>query len=456
MHRCLSVLLLAPALTLIDAAVAQTLDLDGAAPAPPSLGLGTYAADLSRLLRQEMKDIAATNVGRDPVARTIALTSIKFRDLAVRLLDGGDDAGWSGSTAVLVGVRLVRGRGEIDALLDRVTGPDYLEGPAHAALRRYVEPGHAWSTEPDPDDPAALDAALAEHLEPLAMAVRLLVPGETANHWITASQVRQGSQRPAEPAVDELLGVLVGMADTTGLSDDGGVALRRVLEILQRGASFEQFGPQVREYAILLIDALGLWTEVDAATWLTAVQRGTCHGIITAAIVQVSDKQTSHQGVDRLRRLADSRQIIRRISQLHGTGRAAAPGRSRRDAPKIDMEPVTRAFGAVVTAAGDNPGDGSPQVDRLAAILEGINNPKLSLLFFGNFYKKTLDDYLKDMTSLLSSRDAIYEHLTIDIYNQGKILSRKYKLLGNSYSIFMFGISLCVIAYLTIWIVMGI
>ena len=86
---------------------------------------------------------------------------------------------------------------------------------------------------------------------------------------------------------------------------------------------------------------------------------------------------------------------------------------------------------------------------------EGINNPKLSLLFFGNFYMKTLNEYLEDMTSLLSSRDTIYEHLSIDIYNQGKILNRKYKLLGISYSIFMIGISLCVIAYFTIWIVWG-
>ncbi len=371
MRRCSSVLLLAPVLALSNATGAQTLDLDGAATAPaPSLGLGTYAADLSRLLQQEMKDIAGAGVGRDPVAQTIALTSIKFRDLAVRLLDAGDDAGQAGSAAVLAGVRLVRGRGELDTLLARVTGPDDLDGPAHAALRRYVEPGRPWSTEPDPADPGALDAALAEHLEQLAVAVRLLVPGETANHWLTASQVSRDPQRPAEPALDELLGVLVGMADTTELSDDGRIALRRVLEYLQRGASFEQFGPQVREYAMLLTDALALWTELDTAEWLSDVQQSTCHAIITTAIVQTADKQTIHQGVDRLRRLADSRLIIRRISQLHDTARAAAPGRSRRDAPRIDMEPVTRAFGAVVTATPDNPGDGSPQVDRLAAILD--------------------------------------------------------------------------------------
>ena len=409
MRRCSSVLLLAPALALIDAAAAQTLDLDGAAPAgPPSLGLGTYAADLSRLLRQEMKDIAASNEGRDPVTQTIALTSIKFRDLAVRLLDQGDDAGPAGSTTVLAGVRLVRGRGEIDALLAHVTGPDDIEGPAHAALRRYVEPGHAWSTEPDPDDPAALDSALAEHLEPLAQAVRLLVPGETTNHWITASQVRQGPQRPAEPALDEVLGVLVGMADTTDLSDDGRVALGRVLEYLQRGASFEQYGPQVREYAMLLTDTLALWSEVDTAAWLSDVQRSACRAIITAAIVQVADKQTRHQGVDQLRRLADARQIIGRISQLHSTARAAAPGRSRRDAPRIDMEPVTRAFGAVMTAAGDNPGNGSPQVDRLRAILDRmiayreLSTPALTREL-RHAWRKLLHDYERTERGILDA-----------------------------------------------------
>lgn len=86
---------------------------------------------------------------------------------------------------------------------------------------------------------------------------------------------------------------------------------------------------------------------------------------------------------------------------------------------------------------------------------EGINNPKLSLLFFGNFYKKTLNEYLEDMKGLLNSRDSTYEHLIIDIYNQGIVLNRKYKLLGISYSIFMIGITLCVLAYFAIWIVWG-
>jgi len=83
---------------------------------------------------------------------------------------------------------------------------------------------------------------------------------------------------------------------------------------------------------------------------------------------------------------------------------------------------------------------------------EGINNPKLSLLFFGNFYNKKLDQYLDDMSELLNSRKTIYEHLTIDIYNQGKVLQRKYKLLNISYWNLMAGIISTVLAYLILWI----
>ena len=83
---------------------------------------------------------------------------------------------------------------------------------------------------------------------------------------------------------------------------------------------------------------------------------------------------------------------------------------------------------------------------------EGINNPKLSLLFFGNFFNKKMDQYLEDMSELLSSRKAIYEHLTIDIYNQGKVLHRKYRLLNISYWNLMTGIIATVLAYLILWI----
>ena len=79
-------------------------------------------------------------------------------------------------------------------------------------------------------------------------------------------------------------------------------------------------------------------------------------------------------------------------------------------------------------------------------------SPKISILFFGNFFKKTLDEYLKDMNRLLKSKKDIYEHLSIDLYNQGIVLHRKYSYLRIAYTLFMVGISLSVVSYLAIWL----
>lgn len=79
-------------------------------------------------------------------------------------------------------------------------------------------------------------------------------------------------------------------------------------------------------------------------------------------------------------------------------------------------------------------------------------SPKISILFFGNFFNKTLDEYLKDMSSLLKSKSDIYEHLSIDLYHQGIVLHRKYSYLRVAYTLFMVGITLSVISYLAIWL----
>ena len=78
-------------------------------------------------------------------------------------------------------------------------------------------------------------------------------------------------------------------------------------------------------------------------------------------------------------------------------------------------------------------------------------SPKISILFFGNFFNKSLDEYLVDMNRLLKSKTDIYEHLSIDLYNQGIVLHRKYFYLNIAYTLFMFGISFSVISYLVVW-----
>ena len=46
---------------------------------------------------------------------------------------------------------------------------------------------------------------------------------------------------------------------------------------------------------------------------------------------------------------------------------------------------------------------------------------------------------MDEMRELLKSRDAIHENMIVDIYNQSKVLTRKYKLLYIAYLIFMYG-----------------
>lgn len=76
------------------------------------------------------------------------------------------------------------------------------------------------------------------------------------------------------------------------------------------------------------------------------------------------------------------------------------------------------------------------------------NGLRSSLLFFGVIAHHTQAEYLDRMEKLLNSRKDIYEHMTIDLHNQGIILKRKYNLLSYAYKVFMFGFAFSVIMFL--------
>lgn len=72
---------------------------------------------------------------------------------------------------------------------------------------------------------------------------------------------------------------------------------------------------------------------------------------------------------------------------------------------------------------------------------------KVNLLFFGNFYKTSLDEYQRAMKVMMSDSNYLYGSLIKDIYFLGVVLGRKYKLIRMAYTIFMIGIILSVIAF---------
>ena len=78
---------------------------------------------------------------------------------------------------------------------------------------------------------------------------------------------------------------------------------------------------------------------------------------------------------------------------------------------------------------------------------EDIKQKKTNLLFFGNFYKATYEQYNAAMREMMLDTDYLYGSLIKDIYYLGNVLGRKYKLIRLAYNIFMVGIIVSVLAF---------
>ena len=75
-----------------------------------------------------------------------------------------------------------------------------------------------------------------------------------------------------------------------------------------------------------------------------------------------------------------------------------------------------------------------------------------SLLFFGTIPDRTLENYLADMDTLTHSPALLYHAMETEIYNQSKVLNRKYKLLHISFLVFMYGFIVSVLTFISILI----
>jgi hypothetical protein len=71
--------------------------------------------------------------------------------------------------------------------------------------------------------------------------------------------------------------------------------------------------------------------------------------------------------------------------------------------------------------------------------------PPVDLLFFGYYSQLTADEYRLNLRQLLSNEEDIYTSLIDNIYAQGQVLARKYRLLKFAYQFFMIGLSAVVI-----------
>jgi predicted metal-dependent HD superfamily phosphohydrolase len=77
-----------------------------------------------------------------------------------------------------------------------------------------------------------------------------------------------------------------------------------------------------------------------------------------------------------------------------------------------------------------------------------IENKSTNLLFFGNFYRMGLAEYDAGIQRMMDDSDFLYGSLIRDIYAQGVVLGRKYRLLRMAYNVFMYGIVVSVVAFI--------
>ncbi|WP_222981877.1 Pycsar system effector family protein [Flagellimonas meishanensis] len=88
-----------------------------------------------------------------------------------------------------------------------------------------------------------------------------------------------------------------------------------------------------------------------------------------------------------------------------------------------------------------------PNVTRGEFTKEDVEQKKVNLLFFGNFHKMALKDYEWAIQELVKDKDYVYSSLTKDLYFLGLVLNRKYRILRLTYTIFMVGMVISVIAF---------
>lgn len=89
-----------------------------------------------------------------------------------------------------------------------------------------------------------------------------------------------------------------------------------------------------------------------------------------------------------------------------------------------------------------------PTITKGSFTKKEVDEKKVNLFFFGNFYKMPYEDYNWAMNELMKDKDYVYNSMIKDLFHLGIVLEKKYRLLRVAYSIFMFGLIISVLAFL--------
>lgn len=92
-----------------------------------------------------------------------------------------------------------------------------------------------------------------------------------------------------------------------------------------------------------------------------------------------------------------------------------------------------------------------PTVTKGKVDIEDLEKSKKSILFFGNFVSLEMEKFIEGIKKLKHDQTMLYDNMSIDLFYLGKVLEKKYKLLGYSYLIFMIGLIISVLSFVFIF-----
>ncbi len=86
-----------------------------------------------------------------------------------------------------------------------------------------------------------------------------------------------------------------------------------------------------------------------------------------------------------------------------------------------------------------------PKVSSYPFSEEDLEQHKVSLLYFGNFLQLNEKKFVGYLRDLKKDQEILYDDLSRDLYNLGKVLRKKYRLLTIAYRVFVGGLALSMI-----------
>ena len=96
-----------------------------------------------------------------------------------------------------------------------------------------------------------------------------------------------------------------------------------------------------------------------------------------------------------------------------------------------------------------------PRVNNEPVSLDDVRSNRANILFFGNFYTMSREDYVEGMSELMQNSERLYDNMSRDIHGLGEVLAKKYRMLRVSYNVFMFGLILSVFSFIGVYMMVS-